>query len=632
MKCIVVLILFVFFFVNVVVFELFVVFDICIDGFSCIFVGMVYNYLLVNKGDQFIEDEVQCVICVFYNIKFFSDVQLICEGSILVIKVVECFLIVKFILCGNKDIKEEDLCKGLKEIGLFEGEIFDCLLLDCVKQELIIQYYNCGKYNVLVDLYVMWLDCNCVVLDIEICEGKVVKFKEINIVGNIKFIDKQIEDNFELGIINWMFWYLKNDQYLCEKFFGDLEKLQFYYMNCGYVDFGVDFIQVIIVLDKCEMYIVVSIKEGEIYKVFDVYLLGKLILFEEMLCKLVFVKIGDMFNCVVVEVIFDVIKGILVNIGFVYVKVILVLKLDKDKCMVDMIFYIELGQWVYVCCVIFQGNICIEDDVMCCQLCQFEGLWYLQVVIDCLKICLQQLGYFKKVDIDKQCVLGIDDKVDVMVKVEEQFVGSLQFGVGYLQYLGIILFVLVLQNNFLGIGDSFSVGVESSMYYKCVNVSYYNLYFIDSGVGIGYSLGYFKIDYGNIDFVNYVISVKLFLIYLGILIIEIDSLCVGLGLSSNKINLFDGYMLQVLLDYQNVLGYKIIYEWIGMLGWNYDICNGYWVLICGGLLLLFIDVVLLGFMVEYFCVSGEVNYYWLVGGGFVFYIDVQVQYGKIYGS
>ena len=617
---------------NAVAFEPFVVSDIRIDGLSRISAGTVYNYLPVNKGDQLTEDEAQRAIRALYNTKFFSDVQLTREGSILVIKVVERPSIAKLTLRGNKDIKEEDLRKGLKEIGLSEGETFDRLSLDRVKQELITQYYNRGKYNVSVDPHVTRLDRNRVALDIEIREGKVAKLKEINIVGNTKFTDKQIEDNFESGTTNWMSWYSKNDQYSREKLSGDLEKLQSYYMNRGYADFGVDSTQVTIAPDKREMYIAASIKEGEIYKVSDVHLLGKLILPEETLRKLVFVKTGDTFNRAAVEATSDAIKGILANIGFAYAKVTPVPKLDKDKRTVDMTFYIEPGQRVYVRRVIFQGNTRTEDDVMRRQLRQLEGSWYSQAAIDRSKIRLQQLGYFKKVDIDKQRVPGTDDKVDVTVKVEEQSAGSLQFGVGYSQYSGIILSASVSQNNFLGTGDSFSVGAESSTYYKRVNASYYNPYLTDSGVGIGYSLVYSKTDYGNTDFANYATSAKSFSTYLGIPITETDSLRVGLGLSSNKINLYDGYTPQVLLDYQNALGHKTIHEWTGTLGWNHDTRNGYWAPTRGGLLSLSTDVALPGSTVEYFRVSGEANHYWPVGGGFVLYTDAQAQYGKTYGN
>jgi outer membrane protein insertion porin family len=64
----------------------------------------------------------------------------IAKADILVIKVVERPSIAKLTLRGNKDIKTDDLKKGLKQIGLSEGETFDRLALDNVQQELIRQY------------------------------------------------------------------------------------------------------------------------------------------------------------------------------------------------------------------------------------------------------------------------------------------------------------------------------------------------------------------------------------------------------------------------------------------------------------------------------------------------------------
>src|SRR6202007_1508863 len=108
----------------------------------------------------------------------------------LVMKVTELTSNTKLIIQDNSDTKTDDLKKGLKEIGLTEGETFDRLALDRVQQELIRQYYNRGKYNVSVSPHVTPLDRNRVSIDIEIREGKVAKIKEVNIVGNTAFTDK----------------------------------------------------------------------------------------------------------------------------------------------------------------------------------------------------------------------------------------------------------------------------------------------------------------------------------------------------------------------------------------------------------------------------------------------------------
>jgi len=612
-------------------FEPFVVSDIRIDGLTRIAQGTVLSYLPIEKGETLSDDKAQAAIRALYQTKFFSDVELDRQGDILVIKVVERPAIAKLTLRGNKDIKEDDLRKGLKEIGLAEGETFDRLSLDRVQQELIRQYYNRGKYNVSVDPHVTQLDRNRVAIDIEIREGKAAKIKEINVVGNKAFTDKAIREGFESNTSNWLSWYSKDDQYSREKLSGDLEKLSNYYMNRGYADFGIDSTQVAISPDKRAMYVDASVKEGEVYTVSDVKLLGELILPEETLRKLVFIKKGDTFNRGAIEASDDAIKGILANIGYAFAKVTPIPKLDKDKRTADLTLFIEPGKRVYVRRVVFQGNTRTEDEVLRREMRQLEGAWYSQGAIDRSKTRLQRLGYFKTVDIDKALVPGTVDQVDLTAKVEEQSAGSLMFGVGYSQYSGIILSASVSQNNFLGTGDRFSIGAETSTYYKRVNASYTNPYLTDSGIQLGYNLGYSKLDYGDTDLANYTYSTKSFETTLSFPITDFDSVSTSLGVSSNLINT-SYYTPQSLVAYQNALNNKTIHSWTSSLGYTHDTRNSYWAPTRGGQLTASVSGALPGSTVQYAKFFGEANHYWPIGKGFVLYLDGQVGYGKVYGT
>jgi len=617
---------------NALAFDPFVVSDIRIDGLSRISAGTMYNYLPVSKGDRMTNAEAQRAIRALYQTKFFSDVEMDREGSILVIKVVEQPSIAKLTIRGNHDIKTEDLKKGLKQIGLAEGETFDRLALDNVQQELIRQYYNRGKYNVSVLPHVVKLDRNRVAVDIEIREGKAAKIEELNILGNHAFTDKQIRKGFESNTPGLMSWYSKDDQYSREKLSGDLEKLQSFYMDRGYADFGVDSTQVAIAPDKRAMYIDTSIKEGDVYKVAEVKLLGELILPEATLRQLVYVKPGDLFNRAAIEASTKSIKALLANIGYAYAKVTPIPKLDKEKRTVDLTLYIEPGQRVYVRRVIFAGNTRTEDNVLRREMRQLEGSWYSQAAIDRSKIRLQRLGYFKKVDIDKKLVPGTQDQVDVSVKVEEQSAGSLQFGVGYSQYSGMILNASVSQNNLFGSGDSFSISGQRSNYSTSFSLGYYNPYLTDNGIGIGYNATFTKTNYGNTTFANYATSNRSFSTYLGIPVTETDAVRVGLGISSNKVSLIPGYSPLVLLDYQNEIGNKTIHSWTGTLGWNHDTRNDYWAPTRGGLISASTDVALPGSTVQYWKLATELNHYWPIGKGFVLYLDGQLGYGQTYGN
>lgn len=172
--------------------------------------------------------------------RLFNDVSLDRQGDILVVKLSERPSISKVAIRGNKELREDDLRAGLKNIGLVEGETFKRLALDSVQQELTRQYYNRGKYNVSVKTSVVNLDRNRVQVSINITEGKAAKIKHLNIVGNNSFKAKKIREDFQSDTTNWTSWYSKDDQYSREKMSGDLERLTSFYLDRGYVDFAVD--------------------------------------------------------------------------------------------------------------------------------------------------------------------------------------------------------------------------------------------------------------------------------------------------------------------------------------------------------------------------------------------------------
>jgi outer membrane protein insertion porin family len=258
----------------------FVVQDIRIDGLSRISEGTVFNYLPVERGDRVDRTRVAEAIRALYRTGFFDDVELNRQGDILVVTVAERPAIAKLTLTGNKEIKDEDLLRGLADIGLAEGEVFNRLALQRVTQELTRQYNNRGKYNVSITPSVEELDRNRVELSIVVAEGKAARIRHLNIVGNEAFETQDLLDEFEQDSTNWTSWYSRDDQYSREKFTGDLETLVSFYQDRGYLDFDIASTQVSVSPDRREIYISAAVEEGEVYTVNDVRLTGELVLEE----------------------------------------------------------------------------------------------------------------------------------------------------------------------------------------------------------------------------------------------------------------------------------------------------------------------------------------------------------------
>jgi len=611
----------------------FVVSDIRIEGLHRIAAGTVFSYLPIEKGDRLTNASAQNAIRSLYRTGFFKDIELEHQGNILIVKVAERPSISKLEIHGNKAIKTEDLKKGLDSIGLSQGSTFDRLALEHVQKELIHQYYNRGRYNVSVDPHVTQLAHNRVAIDIEIREGKTARIKAINIVGNTAYTDAEIRDDWESDTTGWLSWYTKDDQYSREKVSGDLEKLGSYYMDRGYADFGVTSTQVSISPNKRDMYLTASVKQGDIYSISDIHLLGKLVLPEKTMKQFVFFKKGDTFNRGLIQASAKAMKNVLANIGYAYAKVKPIPKLDKEDHTVDITFYVQPGQRVYVRRITFSGNTRTEDEVLRREMRQLEGAWYSKAAVARSKTRLKQLGYFKNVDIKHKRVPGTEDQVDLTVSVKEQNAGSLQFGVGYSQYMGTILSASVSQKDFLGTGDSFSIAVQSSRFYKTLNMRYVNPYITDNGISVGYNLSYSKSDFGNSSqYANYERSTRGFSMFFGIPLSETDRLTAGLGVESNKVVLYPYGSPQSYLDYQNALGHRTAHSWTLNTSYTHETRNAYWAPTRGGIQSLSLNVALPGSTVQYWKAYYKGNHYWPIGAGFVFYVDGEIGYGDTYGN
>ncbi len=585
---------------NAFAFDSFKVSDIRIDGLSRIASGTVFTYLPIEKGDLLTSDGAEQAIRALYRTGFFNDVSLSRQGDILVVTLVERPSISKVSLRGNKDLKDEELRKGLKGIGLAEGETFDRLKLDSIQQELTRQYYNRGKYNVSVKTAVVNLDRNRVEVAINIVEGKPAKIKHLNIVGNNTFKAKKIRSEFQSDTSNLTSWYSKDDQYSREKMSGDLERLSSFYLDRGYVDFAVDSTQVSMSPDKRKMYVVANIKEGEVYTVTDIKLTGDLILKDEDLRKQLTIKSGEIFSRRLVEQSSDAITSALSNIGYAFAEVNPVPAIDREKRQVSLNFQINPGKRVYVHKITFKGNQHTEDQVLRREMRQLEGAWYSQAAIDRSKIRLQRLGYFKTVEIDTPRVPGQEDQVDINVAVEEQPSGSFTFGVGYSQVQGIITSIALQQNNFFGTGDRVGVTLQRSSYLKTYSLSYFEPYLTDSGIGLGYDISHKELNSGQANIANYLTNSDNFSTYLGLPLTESDTLNTRIGVSQTSIRTFNGSTPQQFIDYLFALDHRTFHIGNIELSWSHDTRNKFYNPTRGSLQTASFETTLPGSTVEYF--------------------------------
>lgn len=612
--------------------ETFTATDIRIDGLQRISAGTVLTYLPIERGEQVTPSGVSESIRALYKTGFFEDVKLDRQGDILVVTVTERPAINKLTLTGNKDIKTDDLMSGLKDIGLAEGETFDRLSLDRVTQELVRQYNNRGKYNVEITPTVSPLDRNRVDVTITVKEGKAAKIKHVNVVGAEKFETEDLLENWESKESSWLSWYRRDDQYSKEKLSGDMERLNSYYLDRGYVDFNIDSTQVSISPDKRDMFITAGITEGEQYKISDVKVTGDTVLPKEEIEKLVIVKPEQTFSRILLEMTSDSITATLGNIGHAFAQVNPIPTIDRENRTVAINLQVIPGPRVNVRRIVFKGNTRTSDEVMRREMRQFEGSWFSQVAVDRSRVRLRRLGYFETVDVETTPVPGTTDQVDVVYTVKETTSGSFVFGLGYSQLSGLTTSIQLSQNNFLGGGNRVAVEAQRSDYLQRYSFSYTNPFFTDEGMSLGYNLWWREFDYSDFNTAQYSTTSAAAQGVLGLPITENDTVSLLFGVDSNEILTFQGSTPQSIIDYINAVGQRTFHAWRTEVGWARDTRNDYFMPTGGTYQRVSAEIALPGSTVEYYKLNYEFSKYWSLSPSFVLNTRAEVGYGDSYGS
>jgi outer membrane protein insertion porin family len=637
----------------------FIVSDIRVDGLQRISEGTIYSYLPLNPGDELTPSNSRSAIRELYRTGFFADVALSREGNILVITVLERPAIANVSLSGNKAIKEEELRRVLFDIGLSEGEVFDRLVLDRLKQELVKQYFSQGRYSVDVDTRVTELDRNRVRVAIVIDEGDVAEIRHINIVGNETFTDKEILKEFEADVKPfWKFW-SKDGQYSREKLSGDMEKLRSYYLDRGYVDFSVESTQVSISPNKEDIYITANVVEGDVYGVDEISITGDLVIDEGTLQRMIIVQPGEIFSRKKIEQSVENINAILSNIGYAFANVNPITDVDRDNRLVSINFFVDPGKRVYIRRIQFVGNNKTKDEVLRREMRQMEGAWFSQSAIDRSKIRMQRLTYFETVEVETPAVQGTDDQVDVIVTVSERPAGSFTVGLGYSQVQGLIASLSVQQDNFLGSGKRLGLGLSHSSIISSINLSYDNPYWTEDGVSRGFYARYQKFDQGAANISTFTSSEWALGMNFGVPVTEIDYLRSGVGYRNSQLNIGQFTCIEVdpeeptiCLEFGLVpragdpLSHSLDFNGDGVISpserqfdifdwnvsWNRDSRNHFLNPSRGSAQSLTLQTALPGSSRQYYKLYYRGAKYWPIWGGLVFAIKGNLGYGDSYDS
>lgn len=486
---------------NAFAFEPFTVKDIRIEGIQRTEAGTVFSYLPVKVGETMTDEKAAQAIKALFATGFFKDVRIEIDGTVIVVVVEERPAIAQIDFVGLKEFDKDQILKGLKEAGFAVSRSFDRGVLERAEQELKRQYLTRGKYSMTVTTTVTPLERNRVGINFNINEGDSAVIRQINIVGAAAFKEKELLDNFQLQTPNWISWYTKNDQYSKQKLSADLETLRSFYLNRGFLEFSIESTQVSISPDKKDIYITISVSEGERYVVSSVKLAGDLILSEEEFRNAMKIKAGDVFSREALNQSTKAVSDKLSGRGYAFANVNAAPEVDKEKRQVAFTVFVDPGKRVYVRRINVGGNTKTRDEVIRQEIRQMEGGWYDDERVKLSKQRIDKTDYFSEVTVETPPVPGTTDQIDVNYNVTEKSTGNVTVGAGYSQSEKVILSGSISQANIFGSGKFASVQIGTGKINRAIGLSYNNPYFTVDGVSQGFDVYHRKSNPTSLGYV-----------------------------------------------------------------------------------------------------------------------------------
>ena len=609
-------------------FEPFIVRDIRVEGIQRIDPGTVFGYVPVKVGQTFTEEEASEAVRRLYSAGFFSDVQIQTDDNVLVVVVKERPVIASINFNGLREFDTKAVTASLVQVGFGEGRIFDRSMLERAEFELKQQYLSKGKYGVEVTSTVTPLPRNRVGVSFDVFEGEVAKIREIRVIGNEAYSQKELLNQLQMTTPGWLTWYTNTDKYSREKLEGDVERLRSFYLDRGYLEFAIEPPQVTISPDRKDIYITMTIHEGQPYKLRSVKLAGNLLGLDKEINALIQVNAGNTFSAFKVNGSAKAITDYLGELGYAFANVNPNPQLDRAKKEADLIFYVDPSRRVYVRRIQIGSNTRTRDEVVRREMVQQEAAWYNAGSIKTSRDRIDRLGYFSDVNIKTEPVPGSPDQVDINVDVKEKPTGMINLGVGYGSMDGPIVSAGISEDNIFGSGTNLTLQLNTSKINRTAVLSHTDPYWTKDGISRTSSAYYRVTRPWNQNDGDYRITAMGLGLSFGVPISAYDRITLGGTLERNQIGLYDNSP-QAYRDFVQEYGDSTNAA-IGTVGWAKDKRDSALAPTTGSYTRLKADVSTLN--LKYYMLTAQQQYYLPLGRSYTLAFNGMVDYGRSYGG
>ncbi len=458
---------------------------IVVEGNERVEESTIRSYITLSDYAPVTRQKIDASLKQLYSTGLFANVEIIPQGSKVVIKVTENPVVGQIAFEGNKRIKREDLAA---EISLKERSLYTKERLQNDTNRILDIYHKSGRFSAMVTPKIITLPQNRVNVVFEIDEGEKTTIKKIFFVGNTHFSDQKLASLLNTKEARWYRFFTSNDTYDPDRVDFDKELLRKFYSSRGYADFRVVSAVAELTPEHDAFLLTFTLEEGPKYNFSTIHVESELekVQVDTVKKRLKTVQ-GDIFNEEQVDESIDVITTYLGDLGYAFVDIEPEFTRHPEKNTIDIRYLIKEGRKMYINRINVTGNVRTLDKVIRREFRFAEGDPYNAAQIRRSEQRIRNLGFFEKVELTTTRTQS-PDKVDINVNIQEKSTGEINFGAGYSTTDGALVNAGIRERNLLGKGQDLRFDITRAQKRTDGRISFTEPYFMDKDIAAGFDL------------------------------------------------------------------------------------------------------------------------------------------------
>ncbi|MDD4092136.1 MAG: outer membrane protein assembly factor BamA [Smithellaceae bacterium] len=401
--------------------------------------------------EEDISNDIKTIFKMGYFLDVSADVATETAGKVLTFHVVEKGLLSEIRLVGNKKVDKDDI---LEAMGV---KVRQSVNPEAIKQDLqkIKALYDTkGYYNAEITDRLEKDGEKDFVLILDIKENDRVYIRSITFEGNETFTTKELVGMMATNERTLLGFITDTGILQTQQLKQDVQRLTAFYFNNGFVNAQIG--EPVITHDDKGIYIKIAIREGKRFKIGKVEISGDYL--EKTRADLyasLKTKTGSHYSREAIMKDMEMITTTANDEGYANADVNPQVATHEKEQSVDLNFFLKKGELIHIARIGISGNTTTRDKVIRRSLFIVEGDLYSSTKLKKSYENLNQLRYFEEVDI--QTEKAPDNRMDINIRVKEKNTGMFMIGAGYSAVDQAVIMAQIVQQNFLGYGQTMSL-------------------------------------------------------------------------------------------------------------------------------------------------------------------------------